>query len=161
MSEAKIRRFRSDDLDVIKAITLQAFGPVTYEANIEQAFGLVAQKDWQYRKAKHIDLDVAADSDSIFVAEIDDVIVGYITSVRNMDTKIGTIPNLAVLSDYRGLGIGQRLIDYVIEYMRAEGMEILKIETLEQNHIGQKLYPKMGFSEMARQIYYCKDLRST
>ena len=161
MSEVKIRRFRSGDLNAIKAITLEAFGPVTYEANIEQAFGLIGEKNWQYRKAKHIDTDVATDSDSIFVAEVNDIVVGYITSARNTDTKIGTIPNLAVLSGYRGLGIGQRLIDYVIEYMRTEGMEILKIETLEQNHIGQKLYPKMGFREMARQIYYCKDLRTT
>ena len=159
MSEVIIRKFEQADLEVIKDITLEAFAPVTYEANIESAFGRINGRDWRFRKALHIDDDVAVDPDSIFVAVIEESVVGYITSRRNLETKIGTIPNLAVKSEYRGRGIGQQLLDHVDTYMRQAGMEILKIETLEQNAIGQQLYPKMGFKEMARQIYYCKDLR--
>ena len=159
MSEVTIRTFQNTDLDVIKAITLEAFAPVTYEANIEAEFGLINERDWRFRKAQHIDDDVQADPESIFIAEINGTVIGYITSRRNSETKIGTIPNLAVSKEYRGHGIGQMLLDHVDGYMREQGMEVLKIETLEQNAIGQQLYPKMGFKEMARQIYYCKDLR--
>ena len=34
------------------------------------------------------------------------------------------------------------------------GMSVAKIETLEQNPIGQTLYPSLGFVEVARQIHY-------
>jgi ribosomal protein S18 acetylase RimI-like enzyme len=159
MSEVIIRKFEKADLEEVKRITLEAFAPVTYEANIESAFGRINGQDWRFRKALHIDDDIAVDADSIFVAVIEETVVGYITSRRNFETKIGSIPNLAVNSEYRGRGIGQKLLDHVDSYMREVGMEILKIETLEQNAIGQQLYPKMGFKEMARQIYYCKDLR--
>ena len=159
MCAVRIRNFEDSDLKVIKAITLEAFAPVTYEANIESVFGLINGRDWRYRKALHIDDDVKVDADSIFVAVLDGAVIGYITARRNFDTKIGTIPNLAVSREHRGKGIGQKLLEHVDSYMRGEGMEVLKIETLEQNAIGQQLYPKMGFKEMARQIYYCKDLR--
>ncbi len=43
--------------------------------------------------------------------------------------------------------------------MAQAGMELARIETLEQNHIGQHLYPKLGFTEFARQIYFAKDLK--
>ena len=159
MSKVIIRKFEQADLEEIKGITLEAFAPVTYEANIETAFGRINGHDWRFRKALHIDDDIAADAESIFVAVIDETVVGYITSRRNVETKIGTIPNLAVKREYRGRGIGKQLLEHVDSYMREVGMELLKIETLEQNAIGQQLYPKMGFKEMARQIYYCKDLR--
>ena len=37
-------------------------------------------------------------------------------------------------------------------------MEVAKIETLDQNPIGQKLYPSLGFREVARQIHYAMRL---
>jgi hypothetical protein len=33
-----------------------------------------------------------------------------------------------------------------------------RIETLEQNPIGQHLYPSLGFQEFARQIHFIKPL---
>jgi hypothetical protein len=38
-------------------------------------------------------------------------------------------------------------------------MTIAKIETLEQNKIGQHLYPSAGFVEVARQIHYAMALK--
>ena len=37
-------------------------------------------------------------------------------------------------------------------------MQVAKIETLEQNPIGQTLYPSLGFQEVARQIHYAMRL---
>jgi ribosomal protein S18 acetylase RimI-like enzyme len=38
------------------------------------------------------------------------------------------------------------------------GLSHARIETLDQNEIGQTLYPSMGFEEVARQVHYCLDL---
>jgi hypothetical protein len=37
-------------------------------------------------------------------------------------------------------------------------MTVAKIETLEQNPIGRRLYPALGFREVARQIHYAMPL---
>jgi hypothetical protein len=41
---------------------------------------------------------------------------------------------------------------------RIEGMTLAQIETLEQNAIGQHLFPAVGFREVARKIYYALPL---
>jgi hypothetical protein len=35
---------------------------------------------------------------------------------------------------------------------------VAKIETLDQNPVGQALYPSLGFKEVARQIHYAMRL---
>jgi hypothetical protein len=35
-----------------------------------------------------------------------------------------------------------------------QGMKVTKIETLDQNDVGQNFYPSSGFKEVARQIHY-------
>ena len=37
-------------------------------------------------------------------------------------------------------------------------MHMAKIETLEQTPVGTTFYPKMGFTEIARQIHYVQPL---
>ena len=46
------------------------------------------------------------------------------------------------------------LLEHAIVFFRRSGMEVAKIETLEQNEAGRKLYPSLGFQEVARQIHY-------
>jgi ribosomal protein S18 acetylase RimI-like enzyme len=46
-----------------------------------------------------------------------------------------------------------------LEHFRRNGVECARIETLEQNPIGQHLYPAVGFREVARQIHYAMRLK--
>ena len=46
-----------------------------------------------------------------------------------------------------------------MEYFKAEGMEYVRIETLDQNPVGQRFYPSYGFKEVARQIHYIMPVR--
>ena len=77
------------------------------------------------------------------------------------DTGVGLIPNLAVDATVRGQGIGRRLIAHALEHFRRQGATHARIETLDQNEVGQNLYPSMGFQEVARQIHYCMKLRDS
>jgi len=151
-----IRNYREADRDVIKQITIDGFHGVSIDQNIERRFGLVAGRDWRWRKAKQIDEDIDAPNGIVLVAEDPDTkeVVGYITTRINNDTGIGWIPNLAVRRDCHGRGIGRRLIEAALDLFRQHGLEMAKIETLDQNPVGQHLYPKCGFVEVARQIHY-------
>jgi ribosomal protein S18 acetylase RimI-like enzyme len=155
-----IRPYRESDRETLKAITVEAFASVAIEHNIEQAFGTIAGHDWQWRKARQIDEDCTAPGAAIWVAEDErGEIVGYVTTRLDHEAGIGLIPNLAVKERLRGQGLGRQLIEYALERFRAAGLELARIETLDQNPIGQHLYPVCGFVEVARQVHYAMRLQ--
>lgn len=154
-----IRPYQSDDLPALKQITVDAFDGVSIDQGIERLFGPVHGHDWRWRKARHLDDDAARDPDGIFVAEDDGRIVGYITTWHDREAGLGYIPNLAILADCRGRGLGRRLIEHALDHFRRLGLTHARIETLEQNAIGNHLYPSLGFREVARQVHFCADLR--
>jgi ribosomal protein S18 acetylase RimI-like enzyme len=153
-----IRPFQPDDLPHIRRITVESFEGVSIDRNIEAAFGPVAGKDWRERKARDVTVDCEVQPDGVFVAEEDGRVVGYVTTRLDRFTGIGRIPNLAVDPAARGRGTGSALIRHAVEWMRAQGMALAKIETLVQNERGQALYPRFGFREVARQIHYVMPL---
>lgn len=153
-----IRRYQPSDLGSILRLTVEGFDGVSIDRNIEDQFGTINDHDWRWRKMRHIDFDVARDASGVFVAEIDGLVIGYITTYRDHDSGMGLIPNLAVDAAQRGRGIGRKLIEYALNNFREVGLTHAKIETLDQNEIGQGLYPSLGFREVARQIHYCMAL---
>ena len=152
------RDFRSDDLEAIKQLTVESFAGVTLEQNVEQALGILNGRDWRWRKARHIDDDVRANPAGVFVAESEGRVVGYIKTLLDRDAGKGRIPNLAVAAEFRGHGLGRRLIEHALDYFRREGLAYAMIETMAQNEAGQHLYPACGFVEVARQIHFARKL---
>jgi ribosomal protein S18 acetylase RimI-like enzyme len=121
-------------------------------------FGLTNGKDWIWRKQRQIDQDINANPAGIFVAEVDGTPVGYISTCIDHETRIGSIPNLAVLSDHQQGGTGRALVERALAYFREQGMELARIETLASNAVGQQFYPSCGFTEVARQIHYAMSI---
>ena len=152
--DAVIRPFRPEDLEAIKAMTIEGFKGVSVEHGIDEKFGKIAGQDWRWRKARHVDEDVVAHAAGIFVAESGGEVLGYISTRLDRESGKGRIPNLAVAANARGRGIGRGLIEHALEYFRAEGMALAVIETMASNPIGQSLYPSFGFEEVGRQIHY-------
>jgi ribosomal protein S18 acetylase RimI-like enzyme len=158
MNDVTFRLYQPADLEPIKRLTLESFGGVTIEENLETALGTLNGHDWRWRKARHIDEDVAANAAGIFVAETQGRLVGYITTRLDCEAGKGRIPNLAVAADFRGLGLGRLLIERALDYFRAEGLAYAVIETMAQNAVGQHVYPACGFVEIARQVHFARRL---
>ena len=153
-----IRTYRPSDLETLQEITLICFDGVSIDQSIENAFGAFGETDWRQRKARHIDEDAQANPDGIFVYEEDGKPIGYITTRIFRDALIGQIPNISVLPGHQGKGIGKALMKSAFDYFEEQGMKVAKIETLDQNDIGQGFYPSAGFKEVARQIHYAMPL---
>lgn len=154
-----IRPYQSDDLEAIKVITLSGFAGVSLDHALEDKLGgELAGHDWRWRKARHIDDDVAVHAEGIFVAETEGEVVGYISTALDREAGKGRIPNLAVAVGARGEGIGRALIEHALDYFRKENLAYAVIETMESNPIGQTLYPASGFQEIARQVHYARRL---
>src|SRR5690348_11630227 len=118
MNSVSLRVYRPTDLEGIKKLTLDSFGGVTIEQNLETALGTFNGHDWRWRKARHIDEDAAANPAGIFIAESDGRMVGYITTRVDRDAGKGRIPNLAVAEEFRGRGLGRELIEHALDYFR-------------------------------------------
>jgi ribosomal protein S18 acetylase RimI-like enzyme len=156
MNEVSFRAFQSGDLEPIKCLTLESFGGVTIEQNLEAELGTLNGRDWRWRKARHIDEDVAANPAGIIVAEAGGRLVGYITTRVDREAGKGRIPNLAVCEEFRGRGLGRALIERALDYFRKEQLVYAVIETMAQNAAGQHVYPACGFVEVARQIHFAR-----
>jgi ribosomal protein S18 acetylase RimI-like enzyme len=155
-----IREFREADRPFVRELTISAFAGVSIDHSIDMRLGPIAGRDWSWRKARDVDLDIDFLGADLAVAVDDraDVVVGYVTMQCDRETRIGWIHNLAVGAQAQGQGLGRRLVEYALAHFRAAGMTVAKIETLEQNLTGQHLYPSVGFVEVARQIHYAMPL---
>ncbi len=154
----KMRPYRSEDLPILKQIMVEAFDGVSIDQGIEGAFGLINGYDWQWRKARHLDVDVNRDPAGILVVEVDGRIVGFITMWQDKEAGIGHIPNISFIPEYRGKGLGRKLIQYALDQFRQNGLTHARIETLVQNEVGNHLYTSMGFREVARQMHFAAEL---
>lgn len=152
------RPYRQSDLEVLREIMVEAFDGVSIDQGIEQLYGEIRGRDWKWRKGRHLDEDVRRDAAGIIVAEQGPVIAGFITTRMDHDAGLGHIPNLTVRSEFRGQGIGRKLIDLAMERFRQAELTHAKIETLEQNAIGNHLYRDCGFREVARQVHFVAEL---
>jgi len=151
-----IRHYEPRDLARLQSITAQTFGPVSIDRNMEERLGPFGDGDWSTRKLAAIADDCRLQPDGVFVA-VDPAsgdVIGYVTTRVNATSRIGWIPNLAVDPAHQGKGLGRALLEHALAFFRQQGMQVAKIETLDQNPIGQTLYPSLGFGEVARQIHY-------
>ncbi len=153
-----IRSYRTADLDILKEITAEAFDGASIDQIIEKRHGLLNSQDWRSRKIQHIDIDVARETGTVYVGEIENSVVGYITTWVDTASCIGHIPNIAVKKGFRGKGIGRLLINHALDSFVKAGMTHARIETLEINQVGYGLYTSMGFEEMVRQVHFIKKL---
>ena len=154
----KIRLYQSSDLEELKRITVEGFEGIAIDQSVEKELGVLHDRDWKWRKARHVDEDVVANPTGVFVANEQGKVVGYISTRVDYEAGKGRIPNLAVDASVRGKGIGRLLIEHALDYFRREGMAFAMIETMDNNPIGQHLYPSCGFVETCRQIHFAKKL---
>ncbi len=158
MNEIHLRGMRPEDLPELTAIMVAAFEGVSIDQGIEGVFGIIHGHDWRWRKARHLQDDWQRDPEGIIVAERDGRLLGFVSSWIDREAGIGHIPNISVIPDFRGQGLGRLLLDRILDRFREAGLTHAKIETLAQNAVGHHLYQSVGFREVARQVHFVADL---
>lgn len=91
--------------------------------------------------------DVRKDNALYYVAELDGKVVGYCFVRREVPgselSHVGVF-SILVGKDYRNMGVGKKLLDYVIKESRGR-FEILHLRVFKQNKIAKALYKSRGF----------------
>jgi ribosomal-protein-alanine N-acetyltransferase len=128
----RIRRMREADLPHVLAIEIVCFST-----------------PWKH--ATFIGLMRRTDTD-LYVAEDDDVIVGYAACWTVIDQS--ELGNVAVTPEARGMGVGGALVDTVVERVKERGAHELFLEVRESNHGAQSIYRERGFVVVGRRRSY-------
>lgn len=82
--------------------------------------------------------------DSLFcICEIDEKVVGYAGMYYVYPE--GDITNVAVTKDYRGQGIAKKMLDFMFEEARKDGVTEYTLEVRVGNKNAIYLYEKLGF----------------
>ena len=89
------------------------------------------------------------------VARVGTAVVGYVfVWLVAGELKIN---NVAVRRDFRGRGVGARLLEAVIEPARAQGFVEATLEVRPSNTEARALYERLGFREVGRRKQYYPD----
>ncbi|MDD7914152.1 GNAT family N-acetyltransferase [Polaribacter ponticola] len=83
----------------------------------------------------------------IFLAHFNSKIVGTISLVPVNDTTF-EILKLGVVDGYKGLGIGNKLMQTCIDICKEKNIEILTLESSSKLESALKLYEKLGFKHV-------------
>lgn len=87
------------------------------------------------------------------VAEEAGKIIGFGGMWQVMDE--GEIINIAVQKTYQKQGIGQMILEQLIEEAKSRKIVMIHLEVRKSNETAQHLYQKLGFSSIAtRKAYY-------
>ncbi len=100
----------------------------------------------------------------IFVAEIAGRVVGYVSIWARVEhdepnaspREHGLISDLVVLTQYRGKGIGRKLLARAELYARDCNVQLLRICVLATNETARSMYESLGFKEY--EIQFEKEL---
>jgi [ribosomal protein S18]-alanine N-acetyltransferase len=102
--------------------------------------------------------EALARADSFTIAELDEQIVGYEWSERYQ--RHAHLTRLAVHPTYQGRGIGAQLLHKAISDALASGVNMITLNTQENNHRSRALYERFGFVyTQQRMPVLWKDLR--
>ncbi len=156
--DVTVRKYHRRDRSRVLAIVEESFEGFCLESNMEEHFGRIAGTTWAERKRNGIDYDLRRHPGHALVAEVDAEVVGFLCARLYSSILTGHIANMAVASSHQDRGVGKALIRTALEHFRNEGMRYARIETLEQNYKGRRLYPSFGFQQIGQQIFYFRKL---
>ncbi len=146
MQDINIRPVTIEDLVKFRDLRLESLKNepyaflVTYDDELQ-----VTEEKWRER----IDNSVKGDNGVMVVAETEGNLVGLVGITYGRHPKIkhsAHIWGTYVTPDFRGKGIGRRLMEKVIEIAKANSsVKKIKIEVVAEQESAAKLYEKMGF----------------
>ncbi|MRH43274.1 GNAT family N-acetyltransferase [Aquibacillus halophilus] len=99
------------------------------------------------QQRKRIEVMKEEGSSTIFVAEENNELVGYLIAMGGnaKRNKHSVYLVIGILSEYRGLGLGEKLFKQLQVWAMEHDIHRLELSVVNRNEAALKLYKKMGF----------------
>jgi ribosomal protein S18 acetylase RimI-like enzyme len=89
------------------------------------------------------------DENKIFVAEVNGVVVGFLSVCMNKELDYLYLDDYCVATKFRGNGIGSRLLNLAEEYALKFGINNINAHVESSNYESRNFYERKGFSVLS------------
>lgn len=89
---------------------------------------------------------------SMFAVYENDVQIGFV-AIEKADDDVFYMEKLAVLPGYRHRGYGKKIMDFVVDHVKAGGGKRISIGIINKNEILKKWYESYGFIETEIKVF--------
>lgn len=154
----QIRAFAEADREPVVSLSLRAWEPV--HASMRRVLGETIYRrlipDWRESQRKTVTEDLDAEGSHVWVAVREGAVTGFVAVHLHAEDKAGEIHLVAVDPDHQGVGVGRALVDHATEWVRAQGMETVTVETGGDEGHGpaRALYEAAGYTPMPIVRYF-------
>ena len=104
--------------------------------------------------------------EGLIIAEIDGKYAGFLYWFVGENPwfdpfveKYGYITEVQVLENYRGQGVGKKLLVYALEQLKKKPIDAIYTATTEDNIVAKHLYDSNGFRPFSRTVHYKLNLK--
>src|SRR5919199_1782690 len=155
----QIRHLRADDIEDVLQLSLLAWAPVfrSFEQVLGPAIYAKIYPDWETSQRAAVD-EVLRDGEkyTVWVAEHEQTIVGFIAYTLSLTERVGEVYLLAVHPAYQNRGIGTELNLFALERMKEAGMALAEVHTGgDAGHApARRSYEKAGYTVLPIVHYY-------
>lgn len=151
--DVRVRPASKSDIEDLVQLSLLAWAPVF--DSIEKVLGskiyALLVPDWRRRQQETVER-VFADGEkfSVWVAEVDGAVAGFIAFALNVEDKTGKVELLAMHPRYQNRGIGTKLNNRVLEEMKGSGIKLVTVGTGgDPGHApARRSYEKAGYTAL-------------
>lgn len=165
MSEQKlaIRPVRESDAPRLQAIREAAFAPVfaSFRSILGDAIYDVAQAPEDAAQEGLLTSLLSADSIwDVYVAELGNEIVGFVSVRLDRDGQVGEIGLNAVDPPHAGKGVGAEMYEFAVARMKEAGMRVATVATGgdPSHEPARRAYRKAGFSVEIPSVWMCRKI---
>ncbi len=157
-----IRPYVSNDLEAIVELSILAWEPVfdSFQQVLGSTIYALIYPDWKPAQKAVVE-SACRDREKyhVWVAEVDQTVVGFFVYELNHNDKTGEVYLLAVHPGYQNRGIGTALNNVALDKLKESGMKLAVVGTGgDPGHApARRSYEKAGYTALPLVRYY-KDL---
>lgn len=109
-----------------------------------------------------LDVDALKASNIRFFSAWQDGELAGCVAIKALDSQLAELKSMRTAAAFRGKGVGQALLQFVIDHAKAQGFSALNLETGTQDYFApaRNLYHKFGFTDCGPFSQYKPDPNS-
>jgi ribosomal protein S18 acetylase RimI-like enzyme len=144
------------DYDTVEAMVIESFEPITWFCRIDARFGPLNGQDWRTRWRHRV--RQAFDHQIVLLGETDGRIAAASFGTIDGGTALAYIDLLAVDRELQRRGYGREMLQGMMQHLRECGARYVYLDCMADNDAGNGLYAAAGFTEVARQVRWFREL---
>jgi ribosomal protein S18 acetylase RimI-like enzyme len=151
-----IRKATDGDHAVLESLVIDSFEPITWQKQLDENFGPLNGRDWRERWTAR--LQKIFRTQEVLIGESGAELAAMASGTVDREAALGFIDVLAVGRRFQGRGFGREMLQAMMQHFQGLGCQYVHLDCLTNNDVGNSLYEREGFQEVARHIRWFRKI---